>query len=89
LALLKKNYWHKSIDESSKSNHLKKNTLRHKPITKRPKYELLYCRVAVLACRRFGLSPFWSSSYCSVAVMVCRRFGVAVLACRRFGLSPF
>jgi len=68
---------------------LKKNTLRHTPITKRLKYELLYCRVAVLVCRRFSLSPFWSSSYCTVAVLVCRRFGVAVLACRRFGLSPF
>ena len=37
---------------------LKKNTLRHKPITKRLKYELLYC-----------VSPFWF-----VAVSVCRRF---------------
>jgi len=30
-----------------------------------------------LACRRFSLLPFWSSSYCSVAVLVCRRFGVS------------
>ena len=31
--------------------------------------------VAVLVCRRVGLSPFWF-----VAVLACRRFG-----CRRFG----
>jgi len=51
----------------------KNKTLQNKPITRRPKYELLYCRVAILACRRFSLSPSWSS-YCSVAVLVCRRF---------------
>jgi len=40
---------------------LKNKTLHQKPITKRPKYELLYCRVTILACRRFSLSPFWGA----------------------------
>ena len=46
--------------------------------------------VAVSACRRFGVSPFWC-----VAILVCRRFGVSpfwcvvVLVCRHFGVSPF
>ena len=61
---------------------LKKNTLRHKPITKRLKYGLLYCRVAVLVCSRFSLSRFWSS-YWFVAVLVS-----PFLVCRCFDPRP-
>jgi len=40
--------------------------------------------VAVMFCRRFGLSPFQPVAVLTVAISVCRRFD-----CRRFGLSPF
>ena len=70
-----------------------KNTLRHKPITKRPKYELVtavspFWFVTVSVCRRSGLlliavSPFWF-----VAVLVSPFWRVAVLVCRRFDHRP-
>jgi len=42
--------------------------------------------VAVLTCRRFSLSPFWSGQ--SVAVLVSPFWRVAVLVCRRFDHTP-
>jgi len=48
------------------------------------RFGLFKMNVAVMVCRRFGLSPFQPVAVLTVAVSVCCRSD-----CRRFGLSPF